>query len=143
MHVYSRTSWKSYMCLGISVWFLVSGNPWQTIGYQHFRTRQINIAKLCGCHGRFMALGTYTVHTPGNFSKLADWVLRMPRRSLTGYWLFSAKILDAGTQRRYDTRHEMLTQHALYCIDSKHAESAICDAYRTSSGRYQLSRHCV
>ena len=34
--------------------------------------------------------------------------------------------------------HEMLTQRALVCIDSNtkngHAESAICDACRTSSG---------
>ena len=44
------------------------------------------------------------VHTPGNFSKLADWELRMPRDPLTGYRLFSAKILDAGTGS-LDTAH--------------------------------------
>ena len=42
------------------------------------------------------------VHTPGNFSKLAGWVLRMPRDGLTRdglttpYRLFSANFLDAG-----------------------------------------------
>ena len=35
------------------------GIPWQTIGYQHFHTWQIFRAKLRGCHGRFVALGTY------------------------------------------------------------------------------------
>ena len=39
-------------------------------------------------------------------------------------------------QRRYDMRHEMLTQCAPFCIDvmAGHAESAFHDACRTSSG---------
>ena len=43
-------------------------------------------------------------------------------------------------QRRYDMRHEMLTQRALFCHRANtkrgmgHADSAFCDACRTSSG---------
>ena len=42
-----------------------------------------------------------------------------------------------GRQRRYDVCHDMLTQRALFAltpIQKGHAESAIRDACRTSSG---------
>ena len=44
-------------------------------------------------------------------------------------------------QRKYDMHHELLTQRALFCIGVNakkgHAESAFCDACRTSSGPLQ------
>ena len=49
-------------------------------------------------------------------------------------------------QRRYDMRHEMLTQRAPFCIGARdgkkgHAESAFRDACRTFSGSCILKEH--
>ena len=42
-------------------------------------------------------------------------------------------------QRRYDIRHKMLTQHAIFGIASQYKKGhAICDAYRTFSAGVQL-----